>query len=74
MLKIWCIATMRIYNISTIRLYNISTMCIYNCYVQAEKTAVMKKYKTRKIEFREIIEVNDWKIKIQNIGNKLKVE
>jgi hypothetical protein len=37
-------------------------------YVQAEKTAVMKKYKTRKIEFREIIEVNDWKIKIYTIS------
>ena len=28
----------------------------------------MKKYKTRKLEFRELIEINDWKIKIYTIS------
>lgn len=35
--------------------------------MQAEKTR-MEEYKTRKIHFKEIFEINDWKIKIYTIS------
>ena len=36
--------------------------------MQAEKKPAMKKYKTRKIQYKELIEINDCKIKIYTIS------
>ena len=36
-------------------------------FVQAKKTR-MEEYKTRKIQFRELLEINDWKVKVYTIS------
>ena len=36
-------------------------------FVQAKK-ARMEEYKTRKIQFRELLEINDWKVKVYTIS------